>query len=108
MNSHDLFEGANPKVGRSANTTIESRANGFKVEMRTVDGSALIAEGVDMTKHYTANHSFNRPSTGSIRKATFDQRKSDYLGNTNDRPAVFIEPSKKHNDTVRPSKNMQN
>ena len=55
-----------------------------------------------MTKNYIASHSLSRPSTGSIRKAAFDQRKSDYLQNTNDRPAVFIEQSKKHNANVSP------
>lgn len=61
-----------------------------------------------MTKNYIASHSLNRSSTGSIRKAAFDQRKSDYLRRTHDRPAVFIEQSKKHNDDIRPNKNAQN
>ena len=58
-----------------------------------------------MKNNYAATHSLNRPSTENIRKATFDQRKNDYLGNTNDRPAVFIDPSNKHNDPVNPRKN---
>lgn len=33
---------------------------------------------------------------GSIRKAIFDQRKSDYLERTHDRPAVFVDKSSKH------------
>ncbi len=59
-----------------------------------------------MTKYYTAN-TLDEPFTESIRKTTFDQRKSDYFGNTHDRPAVFIEPSNKHNDDVRPGKDAQ-
>lgn len=58
-----------------------------------------------MTKYYTAN-SLDSPSTGSIRKATFDQRKSDHLENTYDRPAVFVDQSNKLNDFVKPSKNI--
>ena len=60
-----------------------------------------------MTKYYTAN-SLDEPFTESIRKTTFDQRKSDYLGNTEDRPAVFIEQSSKHNDSGTPSKQYTN
>ena len=55
-----------------------------------------------MTKDYTTNHSLHRPSTGSLRKAAFDQRKSDYLRSMHDRPAIFIEQSKKHYAYVRP------
>ena len=51
-----------------------------------------------MTKNITASHSLSRPSTGDIRQTEFDQRKSKYLRNTNDRPAVFIEQPIKHND----------
>lgn len=61
-----------------------------------------------MSKNNTASHSLNRPSTGDIRKAAFDQRKIDYLRNMHDRPAVFIEQSKKHNAYVNPSKNTHN
>lgn len=60
-----------------------------------------------MTKYYTASHSLNRSSTGSLRraafdqrKAAFDQRKSDYVRSTHDRPAIFIEPSNINNDYV--------
>jgi len=63
---------------------------------------------LNMTKNYTASHSLSRPSTGDIRKATFDQRKSDYVRSTHDRPAVFSEQLTKHNDYVRPSRNTQN
>ncbi len=56
-----------------------------------------------MTKDYTASHSLNKSSTGSIRKAVFDQRKSDYLRNTHDRPAIFINQSK-NNHHVRQNK----
>jgi CheY-like chemotaxis protein len=51
-----------------------------------------------MAKNCTASHSLSRPSTGDIRKATFDQRKSGYVRSTHDRPAVFIEQSIIHND----------
>ena len=61
-----------------------------------------------MTKDYTPSYSLNRSSTGNIRKAIFDQRKSNYLQNTYGRPAVFIEQLTKHNDYVRPSRNTQN
>jgi len=61
-----------------------------------------------MKINFSESHSLNIPSTGSIRKATFDQRKSDYLRNTNDRPAVFIEQSNKHNDPSTPSKKHTN
>ncbi len=53
-----------------------------------------------MTKFYTASHSLNRFSIGSLRKAAFDQRKSDYVRSTHDRPAIFIEPSNINNDYV--------
>ena len=59
-----------------------------------------------MTKQYTAK-TLDKPFTESIRKATFDQRKSDYFGNMHDRHAVFIELSNKHNDDVRPGKDAQ-
>ncbi len=56
-----------------------------------------------MIKDYTASHSLNKSSTGSIRNAAFDQRKNDYLQNTHDRPAVFINQSK-NNHHVRQNK----
>ena len=51
-----------------------------------------------MTKDYTVNDSSNRSSMGSIRKAMFDKRKSDYLEMTHDRPAIFIDKPSKHFD----------
>lgn len=56
-----------------------------------------------MTKDYTASHHLYESTRGSIRKAAFDQRKSDYLRNTYDRPAVFIKASK-NNYHVRQNK----
>ena len=58
-----------------------------------------------MTKDYSANYYFNKSSTISIRRAEFDQRKSDYVRNTHDRTAVFIEQAIKN---IRLSKNTQN
>ena len=49
-----------------------------------------------MTKDYTVNDFSNRSSMGSIRKAIFDKRKSDYLEMTHDRPAIFIDKPSKH------------
>ena len=57
-----------------------------------------------MTKDYTVNHSLNKSSIGSIRKAIFDQRKSAYLERTHDRPAVFIDQPIKHINYARQNK----
>lgn len=58
-----------------------------------------------MTYKFTASNSINSSSIGSIRKAAFDQRKSEYVRSTHDRTAVFIEQAIKN---IRLSKNTQN
>lgn len=58
-----------------------------------------------MTYKFTASNSINSSSIGSIRKAAYEQRKSEYLRSTQGRSAVFIKPSNVNNDYVVPSKN---
>jgi hypothetical protein len=60
-----------------------------------------------MKNYYIESRSLNKIYTDDVRQAAFDQRKKDYLGNTNARPAVFIEPSKTPNNDVSPDKDTE-
>ena len=54
-----------------------------------------------MTKNNKVNSFLSKSNMGSIRKAIFDQRKSDYLERTHDRPTVFVDKSSKHVNFTR-------
>lgn len=54
-----------------------------------------------MKKEDTSTTHKDKTSAGDMRRAAFDQRKRDFLRSKQDRPAVFIGLSNKHNHSTK-------